>query len=102
MSQEKKDCCCPDGMVEKDGKCVLPDVTFTSFFMALNTSVLFHLGELPDPGTGQKQVNLSMAKYTIDTMRLLQEKTKGNLNEEEASLVDKSLYDLRMRYIKKK
>jgi len=88
-------------MVEKDGKCVLPDVTFTSFFMALNTSVLYHLGELPDPLTGTKKQDLVMAKHTIDTMRLLQEKTKGNLNEEEAELVEKSLFDLQMRFVEK-
>jgi hypothetical protein len=97
MSEEKK--CCPEGMVKKDGKCVLPDVTFTSFFMALNTSALFHLGEIADPVTGKKQKDLPMAKYTIDTMRLLQKKTVGNLNAEEKDLVETSLYDLQMRYV---
>lgn len=101
MSQEERKCSCPDGMVEKDGKCVLPDVTFTSFFMALNTSVLVHLGEIPDPATGQKQENLEMAKHTIDTMLLLQKKTKGNLTDEEAELVEKSMFDLQMRFVQK-
>jgi len=40
-----------------------------------------------------------MAKHTIDTMRLLQEKTKGNLTDEERELVETSLYDLKMRYV---
>jgi len=101
MSQENGSCGCPEGMIEKDGRCVLPDVTFTSFFMALNTSVLFHLGEIADPATGEKQVNLEMAKHTIDTMRLLQLKTKGNLSDEEADFVEKSLFDLQMRFVKK-
>lgn len=87
-------------MIRKDGKCVLPDVTFTSFFMALNTSVLYHLGELPDPVTGKKQKDMMMAKHTIDTMSLLQEKTKGNLTAEEKDFVETSLYDLKMRYVK--
>ena len=95
--EEKK--CCPEGMVKKDGKCVLPDVTFTSFFMALNTSALFHLGEIADPVTGKKQKDLSMAKHTIDTMLLLEKKTKGNLSEEEKELVNKGLYDLQMRFV---
>jgi hypothetical protein len=94
-----KDCPCAPGMIEKNGKCVMPDVTFTSFFMALNTSALFHLGLLPDPQTGLKKVDRMMAKHTIDTMSLLQEKTKGNLTEEEKELVATSLYDLKMRYV---
>jgi len=92
--------CCPEGMVRKEGKCVMPDITFTSFFMALNTSALYHLGEIPDPATGKKIVDAAMAKHTIDTMILLQKKTKGNLSEEENDLVIKSLYDLQMRFVK--
>lgn len=99
MSGEEKKCC-PDGMVKKDGKCVLPDVTFTSFFMALNSSALYHLGEIPDPVTGKRQNDLAMAKHTIDTMLLLQKKTKGNLTEEEQDLVETGLYDLQMRFVK--
>ncbi len=98
--KEKK--CCPEGMVKKDGKCVLPDVTFTSFFMALNTSALFHLGVIPDPASGQMQLDFAMAKHTIDTMLLLQKKTKGNLTEEEHELVEKILYDLQMRFVQLK
>ncbi len=98
MSSEKKKCC-PEGMVKKDGKCVLPDVTFTSFFMALNTSTLFHLGEIADPSTGNKHKDISMAKHTIDTMLLLQKKTEGNLSQEEKELVETSLYDLQMRFV---
>jgi len=87
-------------MVEKDGKCVMPDVTFTSFFMALNSSALMHLGEMPDPVTGERRVDLMLARHTIDTMRLIQEKTRGNLNDEERELVETSIYDLQLRYVK--
>ena len=94
-----EDCPCAPGMIKKDGKCVMPDVTFTSFFMALNTSALFHLGVIPDPQSGLRKVDKMMAKHTIDTMSLLQEKTKGNLSDEEKELVSTSLYDLKMRYV---
>ncbi len=93
------DCPCSPGLVKKDGKCVMPDVTFTSLFMALNTSTLFQLGVLPDPVSGEKRVDMMMAKHTIDTMTMLQEKTKGNLTEEEKELVETGLYDLKMRYV---
>ncbi len=104
MTNEKMDdepCPCP-GMVRKDGKCTMPDVTFTSFFMALNTSVLFHLGQIADPSTGKTKKDMLMAKHTIDTMILLQEKTKNNLTAEENDLVEKSLYDLKLRYVNEK
>ena len=99
---KKKDepCPCGPGMMLKNGKCVMPDVTFTSFFMALNSSVLYHLGELADPETGAMQKNMMLAKHTIDTMAMLQAKTRGNLTQEEAELVETSLYDLKMRYVK--
>ena len=93
------DCPCAPGMIKKDGKCVMPDVTFTSFIMALNTSALFHLGVLPDPQSGEKKVDKMMAKHTIDTIDMLQEKSKGNLTEEESELLTTSLYDLKMRFV---
>jgi len=100
--RDGEDCGCAPGMIRKDGKCVMPDVTFASFFMALNTSALFHLGEIADPATGQRQKDMLMAKHTIDTMSMLQDKTKGNLNAEEAELVENTIYDLKMRYVSAK
>ena len=72
--QEKK--CC-DGKVWKDGKCVLPEVTFTAFVMSLNTSALYHLGEIRDPATGEKGTDAVLAKHAIDTLDLLERKTNG-------------------------
>ncbi len=100
---EKNDECkpCPEGQVKRDGKCVMPDVTFTAFVMSLNTSALFHLGEISDPATGEKQQDLVLVKHTIDTIELLEEKTKGNLTDEEQDLLRNALYDLKMRYVAK-
>ena len=100
---EKKGECkpCPEGQVRKDGKCVMPEVTFTAFVMSLNTSTLFHLGEISDPLTGEKTQDLVLAKHTIDTLKLLEEKTRGNLSPEEQDLLKHILYDLKMRYVAK-
>ncbi len=100
---EKNEKCkpCPEGQAKKDGKCVMPEVTFTAFVMSLNTSALFHLGEISDPATGEKQQNLVLVKHTIDTLQLLEEKTKGNLTDEEQDLLRNALYDLKMRYVAK-
>jgi len=98
---EKKDGCpCEPGMTLKDGKCVMPDVTFTSLVMALNSSTLAHLGELASPDSGTKQKNMMLAKHTIDTIAMLQVKTRGNLSHEESELVETSLFDLKMRFVK--
>ncbi|MDF1615301.1 DUF1844 domain-containing protein [Desulfurivibrio dismutans] len=95
----KREKCCPPGQVLRDGKCVLPEVTFTTLVLSLNTSALLHLGELEDPEIGGKSRDLALAKHTIDTLRLLEEKTAGNLTTQEKELLTNMLYDLRMRYV---
>jgi Domain of unknown function (DUF1844). len=46
----------------------MPEVTFASFILSLNTSALYHMGELPHPETGQRIVDRELAKHTIDTL----------------------------------
>jgi hypothetical protein len=100
MTEKEKGCKkCPEGQVLKDGKCVLPDVTFTSFVMSLNTAALFHFGELADPETGRTGRDLTLAKHTIDTLGLLKNKTAGNLTRDEENLLDAVLYDLKLRFV---
>ena len=100
---EKNEECkpCPEGQVRKDGECVMPEVTFAALVMSLNTSALFHLGEMSDPVTGEKNKDLVLAKHTIDTLKLLEDKTKGNLSGEEQDILKHILYDLKMRYVAK-
>lgn len=92
---------CPDGMVKDEaGKCIMPEVTFASFVLSLNTSALFHLGELAHPETGAKVKDLEMTKHTIDTLTMLAEKTKGNLEHDENELLTRVLYELKIRFVK--
>lgn len=92
---------CGEGQVpNEDGQCVMPEVTFSAFVMSLNTSILFHLGELADPETGQVMKNIELARHAIDTLVILEQKTKGNLTEEEAELLKNILYDVKMRFVK--
>ena len=103
MSEQAKDCKCPDGKVRNEtGKCVMPEVTFVSFILSLNTTALFHMGELAHPESGRKTVDLELAKHTIDTLSLLADKTRGNLDSQENELLTKVLYELKMRFIKAK
>ena len=100
--EENEECKpCPEGQIRKDGKCVMPEVTFTAFVISLNTSALFHLGEISDPVTGEKNQDLILAKHTIDTLKLLEDKTRDNLDDEERDLLKNIIYDLRMRYVSK-
>ena len=99
--EEKEECKpCPDGQVRRDGKCVMPEVTFTAFVMSMNTSALFHLGEISDPASGEKQTDLVLAQHTIDTLAILEQKTRGNLTDDEQDLLKHVLYDLKMRYVR--
>lgn len=104
MSEQPPKCePCPEGRVRDDsGKCVMPDVTFTSLVLSLNTTALFHLGELTHPESGETNVDLALVKHTIDTLRLLRDKTTGNLDRDENELLNTVLYDLKMRFVKAK
>lgn len=79
---------------------LLPEVNFSTFIVSLSTEILFHLGEIPHPETGERQKNLPLAKHAIDTLVMLQEKTRGNQTEEEKKLLESMLYDLRMCFIR--
>ncbi|NIP29051.1 MAG: DUF1844 domain-containing protein [Candidatus Dadabacteria bacterium] len=73
---------------------------FSAFILSLNASALIHLGEIPDPQSMERAVNLPAAKHTVDILELLTVKTSGNLSEEEKKLMDDVVYNLRMKYVK--
>ena len=76
-------------------------IDFYTFCLSLGSSVMVHLGDAPHPESGQPVTDLALAKQTIDILGMLQEKTKGNLTEEEAHLLDNLLVDLRLRFVAK-
>jgi len=80
----------------------LPEVNFANFIFSLVHSAMLAMGDLPDPSTGKKEKHFPMAKHVIDTIGMLQQKTQGNLTEEEQRLIDDSLFDLRIRYVEEK
>ena len=87
---------------EQEEEPQLPEINFPTFVASLNASALVHLGIIDDPATGTKTRNLPMAKQTIDILSMMQEKTAGNLSEEEENLLKNILYDLRLMYVKEK
>jgi len=71
------------------------------FLSSLSMQAMMALGELPVPGTDQCHEELDQARYLIDTLGMLQEKTRGNLTAEESQVLENALYELRLRYAQK-
>jgi len=76
-----------------------PEISFATFVVGLSGEALAALGEIPDPATGNPRRDLKAAQQLIDIIGMLREKTRGNLDRDEESLVDAILFDLRMKYV---
>ena len=76
-------------------------IDFSTFIMSLTSSAFYHLGDMPDPSTGKKEVNLPAVQQTIDMLVMLREKTKGNLKEDEKKLLEQLVYELQVKYVAK-
>lgn len=75
------------------------EINFSAFLMSLSTEALVHLGEMPDPASGQQRRDLATAQQLIDILGMLRDKTRGNLDHDEQALLDAILFDLRMKYV---
>jgi hypothetical protein len=72
---------------------------FTGFVVSLSHTALFQLGLIKIPGGAEPKRDLQGARQTIDLLALLEEKTKGNLTEQEAKILKESLFQLRMAFV---
>ncbi len=77
----------------------LPSVTFSLFVSSLASSAMVHLGLTADPESGTQQADLALARHVIDALGVLEEKTAGNLDEEEGKLLASLLAELRTRFV---
>ena len=71
---------------------------FSTFVMGLASASLIEMGVIEDPGTKQKRVNKTAAQQHIELLRMLQEKTRGNLSSDEKELLDRVLTDLKLQF----
>lgn len=76
-----------------------PPASFTTLVSMLFTQSMAMLGQIPDPATGEPTVNKVFAKHYIDTLEMLETKTQGNLDEEEAKMLGEALHALRMTFV---
>jgi hypothetical protein len=74
---------------------------FGTFVLSIGSSALVHLGEIEHPETEQARENLLLARQTIDLLAMLEEKTQGNLTDEEARFLRDLLADLRLKFVEK-
>lgn len=92
---ENKGCGCGEHLMG------LPEIDFSTFVLSLSSSALVHLGEAPDPTTGQIEYQPHLGRQVIEILGMLQDKTEKGLTDEERKLLCEMLYTLRMKYVNK-
>lgn len=75
--------------------------SFAMLITELAMQATLFLGEIPDPETNEPIEDLNRAKYLIDELGVLEQKTAGNLTPDEERALKNVLYELRMKYVKK-
>ena len=80
----------------------LPPVDFSTFILSLYSSTLVQLGEMEDPATGARSKNMELARQTIDMIIMLEKKTRGNLDNDEANLMTSLLHEVQLAFVRAK
>ena len=93
MDDIDPDCGCGDSGSE------MRTVDFSTFVLSLGTSALYQLGQGAPEGGEKPVINLAVARHVIDLIAMLQQKTKGNLTDDETGLVETLLFDLRLKFV---
>lgn len=76
--------------------------TFTVFVSSLGMQAMIAMGKLENPVTKKQEKNYDQARFLIDTLELIQKKTRGNLDPEEDKTLEEYLFNLRMIYVEAK
>ena len=84
---------------EEDVPGVHDPASFINFLMSIASNAAASLGMMEHPVTGERGVDLPLAKHWIDVLGMLEEKTKGNLDPQEARILEGLLSDLRMQFV---
>lgn len=87
--------------IKEQGPFVPPEADFKFFVTTLALQATIFLGIMENPASNKIEEDLVQAKFIIDTLSMLKEKTKGNLSKEEDELLENVLYELRMQYVSK-
>lgn len=98
-SQQSAAGAAPSASQAKDAEGDLPPATLSFLVTSLAMQAMMSMGLMPNPITGKNEVNLAQARHFIDTVEMLEEKTKGNRTAEEDHVLDNLLYELRMAFV---
>lgn len=101
MKEKVSDKGAPAGASPPDPPQALPPLDFSTFVLSLGSAAMVHLGRVPAapdaPAAGRP--DLPAAKQVLDILAIIEEKTRGNLDESEEKLIKSLLYDLRVAYV---
>ena len=75
------------------------EASFSTLILSIGSTAAMGLGLVPHPQTGKTETDLTMARFNIDLLDVLQEKTKNNLQKEESDFLNNLIADLRMKYV---
>ncbi len=77
----------------------LHPVDFATHVLSLASSAHVALGKVPAPSGETQEPDLETARYLIDVLGMLEEKTRGNLDDAESKLLQSLIYDLRVAFV---
>ncbi len=95
LAKEAKEA--PSGGARAPGQ--MPPASIETLISTLATQALLFLGAIAEPRSGQRMVDLDLARHHIDMLGVIEEKTRGNLTDEESKMLSSTIYELRSRYI---
>jgi hypothetical protein len=75
------------------------EASFSTLILSIGSTAAMGLGLAPHPQTGQTEKDLTMARFNIDMLEVLQSKTKNNLLKEESDFLNNLIADLRLKYV---
>lgn len=78
------------------------EASFSVLTMSIASSAAMALGLAPDPQTNETHKDKNMAKFNIDLLLMLKEKTKGNLNTDEEKFLESVISDLQIKFVQER
>jgi hypothetical protein len=84
---------------KKNAENQINELLFTELILSFQAAAWQQMGKVPSMVTGEIDRNLEMAKHSIDILGMFEEKTKGNLSEDESKFLQHALFELRMNYL---
>lgn len=84
---------------ENRGKTKGLEANFSTLILSIGSSAAMALGLAPNPVSGAVEKDLDLARFNIDLLRMLREKTKGNLSSDEQAFLESIVTDLQMKFV---